>query len=122
MLLKTTASAASHSANIGNGSIGYTREMIDKMANLVKEYNLTQPITFPVEAKLIRANSLAELQRLLYQVGSNSTLTIVAQQDDLISVDDLLRIRKGFATNQLLFDLPSDLAEAFRQELEILNN
>lgn len=102
--------------------LGYTREMIDKMASLVKEYNLTQPITFPVEARLLgrNNNSLAELQRLLYQVGTNSTLTIVAQPEDLISVDDLLTIRKHFATNQILFDLPDELTASLRHELELL--
>jgi hypothetical protein len=101
--------------------LGYTREMIDKMASLVKEYNLTQPITFPVEARLLgRNNSLAELQRLLYQVGTNSTLTIVAQPEDLISVDDLLTIRKHFATNQILFDLPDELTASLRHELDML--
>lgn len=94
--------------------------MIDKMASLVKEYNLTQPVTFPVEARLLKPNSLAELQRLLYQVGSNSTLTIVAQQEDLISVDDLLNIRKAFATNQVLFDLPDELAASFKHELDLM--
>lgn len=54
---------------------GYTRQMIDKMASLVKEYNLTQSVTFRVEAHLLKANSLAELKRLLYQLRSNSTLT-----------------------------------------------
>jgi hypothetical protein len=102
--------------------MGYTREMIDKMASLVKEYNLTQPITFPVEARLLNRNnnSLAELQRLLYQVGTNSTLTVVAQPEDLISVDDLLTIRKHFATNQVLFDLPDELTASLRHELELL--
>jgi len=98
---------------------GYTREMIDKMASLVKEYNLTQPITFPVEARLLLRNndSLNELQRLLYQVGSNSTLTIVAQPEDLIGVDDLLQMRKHFSPQQILFDLPDGLALALKQEI-----
>lgn len=106
--------------NYEGQNVYYTREMIDKMASVVKEYNLTQPITFPVFAKFIlrQRNSLTELQRLLYQMGSNSTLTIVAQQDDLIKVDDLLIICKAFAANQLLFDLPDDLASAFKRVLE----
>ena len=117
-------------------TVGYTREMIDKMASLVKEYNLTQPITFPVEARRLTRRppsgsstassgqqqqqaSLSELQRLLYQVGANSTLTLVAQPEDLISVEDLLLIRKHFAPSQILFDLPDDLAASLRHELEL---
>lgn len=98
---------------------GYTRDMIDKMATLVKEYNLSQPVTFPVEARLMR-NSLAELQRLLYQVGANSTLTVMAQPEDLITVDELLTIRRAFAANQLLFELPDQLNAALRHELDLL--
>ena len=100
---------------------GYTREMIDKMASLVKEYNLTQPVTFPVEAvRLVRDQSICELQRLLYQVGANSSLTLVAQPEDLIGVEELLQIRKHFAANQILFDLPDELAASLRHELELL--
>lgn len=124
LLLKTTGQqqqqiSMQQQNNQLSTSAGYTREMIDKMASLVKEYNLMQPVTFPVEVRLLK-NSLAELQRLLYQVGSNSTLTVMAQQDDLISVDDLLTIRKAFATNQILFDLPDDLAASLKQELDLL--
>lgn len=45
----------------------YSREMIDSMASLVKEYSLLQPVTFPVNGSLLKL-SIAELQRLLYQV------------------------------------------------------
>lgn len=103
----------------GNEESCYTREMIDKMAAIVKEYSLTQPITFPIEARIVK-NSLAELQRLLYQVGGNSSLTVIVQQDDLTSIDDLLVIRKSFAANQILYDLPEELACLFKQELELL--
>lgn len=111
-----------HQQTTCNNDAGYTREMIDKMASLVKEYNLTQQITFPVEARLLlrNNNSLNELQRLLYQVGSNSTLTIVAQPEDLIGVDDLLQMRKHFSPQQILFDLPDDLAIALRQEIDLI--
>lgn len=46
---------------------GYTRENIDQMASLVKEYSLLQPVTFPINASLLKP-SLGELQRLLFQV------------------------------------------------------
>ena len=47
---------------------GYTREMVDQMASLVKEYSLLQPVTFLVNAALLKP-SIGELQRLLYQVN-----------------------------------------------------
>ena len=46
---------------------GYTREMVDHMASLVREYNLMQPLTFPVNATLLKY-SICEIQRLLFQV------------------------------------------------------
>lgn len=46
---------------------GYTREMVDQMASLVKEYSLLQPVTFPVNGSLLK-QSVGELQRLLFQV------------------------------------------------------
>jgi len=52
---------------------GYTREMIDQMASLVKEYSLLQPVTFPVNASLLKP-SLGELQRLLFQVTKSIDL------------------------------------------------
>lgn len=114
--LSLQASRQSHSPSTG----GYTRDMVDRMAALVKEYNLSQPVTFPVAAVgVLRDESLAELQRLLYQVGASSSLTIVAQPDDLISVDDLLLIRRSFGVGQLLFDLPDQLAAALRRECDL---
>lgn len=47
---------------------GYTREMVDQMASLVKEYSLLQPVTFPVNGSLLKL-SIGEMQRLLFQVN-----------------------------------------------------
>lgn len=115
----TTSNPMTQNTNLAKITNCYSREMIDKMAAIVKEYSLTQPITFPVEAKLVR-NSLAELQRLLYQVGASSSLTIVANASDLIHVDDLIFIRNSFAPNQIMYDLPDCLASALKRELEHL--
>lgn len=55
--------------NLAEGQLktGYTREMVDHMASLVREYNLMQPLTFPVNATLLKY-SICEIQRLLFQV------------------------------------------------------
>lgn len=89
----------------------YTQQMIDKLASTVKEYNLSQPVTFPVEAKLIK-HSVCELQRLLQQVGVNASLTIVANKHDSITNADILLIQRAFPTNQLMFDLPEEIKYA----------
>ena len=87
--------------------IGYTREMVDQMASLVKEYSLLQPVTFPVNGSLLKI-SISELQRLLFQVP-NSTLTIWSHLGDPIALDDLLVFRKAFGINQVLYDIPNEL-------------
>lgn len=51
----------------GQMKTGYSREMVDHMASLVREYNLMQPLTFPVNATLLKY-SICEIQRLLFQV------------------------------------------------------
>ncbi|KAG9509660.1 hypothetical protein GZH46_01810, partial [Fragariocoptes setiger] len=90
-----------------------SRQMIDNMIGIVKEYNLTQPVTFPVRASVVK-NSISELQRLLFQVGANSTITCYAEKDDNVNLDELLMIRRAFATNQVLYDLPEEVASKLR--------
>ena len=88
-----------------------TRDMADSMAGLVKEYSLLQPVTFPVHGALLKL-SLAELQRLLFQVP-HSTLTVCGDAP----LDDLLLVRKAFAVSQVVYDLPPDLSAAFRDRV-----
>lgn len=95
--------------------IGYTREMVDQMASLVKEYSLLQPVTFPVHGSLLKI-SIGELQRLLFQVP-NSTLTVWSSSGDPLSVDDLMVFRKAFALNQLVYDVPDDVVRPFREQV-----
>ncbi|RWS13144.1 DUF2181 domain containing protein-like protein [Dinothrombium tinctorium] len=94
---------------------GYTREMIDQMASLVKEYSLLQPVTFPVNASLLKV-SIAELQRLLFQVP-NSSLSVWSHPGDPVSIDDLMVYRKAFGVNQVFYDMPEDILNAFRAQI-----
>ncbi|RWS29177.1 DUF2181 domain containing protein-like protein [Leptotrombidium deliense] len=94
---------------------GYTREMVDQMASLVKEYSLLQPVTFPVNAALLKV-SIAELQRLLFQVP-NSSLTVWSHPGDPVSVEDVIAFRKSFGVNQLFYDMPEDLMDVFRAQV-----
>jgi hypothetical protein len=95
--------------------VGYSREMVDSMASLVKEYSLLQPVTFPVNCSLLK-HSIGELQRLLFQVP-NSTLTIWGHHGDPLMLEDLVVFRKAFGSNQLMYDLPEDILNAFRAEV-----
>ncbi|KAI2811240.1 hypothetical protein RDWZM_003902 [Blomia tropicalis] len=96
---------------------GYTREMIDHMASLVREYNLMQPLTFPVNATLLKY-SICEIQRLLFQVP-NSTLTVWAHPEEFannnLTLHDLLIIRKAFSINSVFYDMPSEVINELRR-------
>uniref|UniRef100_T1JVH8 Menorin-like domain-containing protein n=1 Tax=Tetranychus urticae TaxID=32264 RepID=T1JVH8_TETUR len=94
---------------------GYTREMVDQMASLVKEYSLIQPVTFPINATMLKP-SLGELQRLLFQVP-NSSLTLWAHPGDPVSLEDLLIYRKNFSPNQIFYDLPEPLLSMIRSHV-----
>ena len=120
--------------------MGYTREMIDHMASLVREYNLMQPLTFPVNATLLKY-SICEIQRLLFQVISlyrisyifvltikylnsvaqvpNSTLTVWAHPEEFannnLTLHDLLIIRKAFSMNSVFYDMPSGVIGELRR-------
>ncbi|CAG2107036.1 unnamed protein product [Medioppia subpectinata] len=100
---------------------GYTRDMVDHMASLVKEYNLSQPLTFAVNASLLKY-SICELQRLLFQVP-NSTLTVWAHPHEFesnLTLHDLMLIRKSFSMSSVFYDMPSDILNQLR--VEIYNN
>jgi len=94
---------------------GYTRDMVDHMASLVKEYSLMQPVTFPVNAALLKF-SISEMQRLLFQVP-NSTLTVWSHPGDPISIDDMMVFRKAFGISQLFYDMPDEILAPFRAEV-----
>jgi hypothetical protein len=97
---------------------GYTRDMVDHMASLVKEYNLSQPLTFAVNATLLKY-SICELQRLLFQVP-NSTLTVWAHPqefDSNLNLHDLVLIRKSFPIGSVFYDMPSDVLNQLRVEV-----
>jgi len=94
---------------------GYSRNMVDSMLSIVKEYSLLQPITFLVNAALVKY-SIAELQRLLFQVP-NSSLTLCAQPGDPVTIDDLILYRKAFVSTQLYYDLPEDFMNIFKLQV-----
>ncbi|KAF7491433.1 Uncharacterized protein SSS_06370 [Sarcoptes scabiei] len=100
---------------------GYTREMIDQMSALVREYNLMQPLTFPVNATLLKY-SICEIQRLLFQVP-NSTITVWAHPEEFASnkltLHDLFIIRKAFAINSVFYDMPSEVIQELRRACNV---
>ncbi|XP_022239977.1 protein FAM151B-like isoform X1 [Limulus polyphemus] len=91
--------------------LGLTREQIDKMISLVKEYSLMQPVMFPVWVAHLKY-SVPEVQRLLFQVPSSS-LMAWCHKGDPVTLEDLLMIRKAFHVSQVFYDLPDDFLQHF---------
>ncbi|GFT50398.1 uncharacterized protein NPIL_151881 [Nephila pilipes] len=92
--------------------IGYTREYIDRMVALVKEYTLMQPVMFPVHASLLKY-SIPEMQRLLFQVPNSSLCVWSTKANPIESIDELLTIRKSFNIGQVFYKLPDEQLECF---------
>lgn len=93
--------------------MGYTREMVESMGALVREYNLAQPVSFPVWLPLAR-RSLGDLQRLLAQVP-RSSLTVFARRGEpwAAALPDLVALRSAFSPSLVYYDVPHDLLQAF---------
>nr|KAF6443743.1 family with sequence similarity 151 member A [Molossus molossus] len=79
----------------------YTRAMVEKMQGLVG--GLSQRITFPVRAVMVRA-AWPHFSWLLGQ-SDRYSLTLWQGASDPLSVDDLLYIRDNCATHQIYYDL-----------------
>ncbi|XP_054724804.1 protein FAM151B-like [Uloborus diversus] len=92
--------------------IGYTRDYVDRMVALVKEYTLMQPVMFPVHASLLKY-SIPEMQRLLFQVPNSSLCVWSTKANPIESIDELLAIRKSFNIGQVFYKLPDEQLECF---------
>ncbi|MEE6458700.1 hypothetical protein FKM82_000389 [Ascaphus truei] len=94
---------------------GYTWEMVREMETICKV--LSQPVTFPVRAALVR-QSLPQLHWLL-QTSDRYSLTIWAGKDDDYPVEDLLYIRDNSDKTKIYYDVfdpqNSDLKQAIEQ-------
>lgn len=96
---------------------GYSRKMIDQMLSVIKQHNILNSITFPVNASLMKnSNSLDNLEYLLSQISNrnNSSLTIWSHPNNPLTLNDLITFRRRFAPNRLFYDIPKDLFEQFR--------
>ncbi|XP_042305561.1 protein FAM151B isoform X2 [Sceloporus undulatus] len=92
---------------------GYSSAMVQEMAAICTD--LTQPITFPVRAALVR-QSISELQWLLQQ-SNRYTLTIWTGKHDDYSVEDLLVIRDSFDKCRVFYDISEPQDSAFRKAI-----
>uniref|UniRef100_A0ACB8EQ63 Uncharacterized protein n=2 Tax=Sphaerodactylus townsendi TaxID=933632 RepID=A0ACB8EQ63_9SAUR len=92
---------------------GYSSAMMQEMATICRD--LTQPITFPVRAALVR-QSISELQWLLQQ-SNRYTLTIWTGKCDSYSIEDLLFIRNCFDKTRIFYDILEPQKSEFRKAI-----
>ncbi|KAM4021937.1 protein FAM151A [Anomaloglossus baeobatrachus] len=89
----------------------YSKEMIDKMYNLVKD--LPQRITFPARAVLTRS-AWQNFYWLLKQ-SDRYSLTLWQGSSDPLKLDDLLFIRDNSRPEEIYYDIYDPLLSEFKQ-------
>ncbi|XP_075049258.1 protein FAM151B [Mixophyes fleayi] len=93
---------------------GYSWEMVREMEEICK--TLSQPVTFPVRAALVR-QSWPPLQWLL-QTSDRYSLTVWAGKDDLYPVDDLLYIREHSEKHRVFYDVFEPQNNEFKKAVQ----
>nr|XP_048311865.1 protein FAM151B isoform X2 [Myodes glareolus] len=94
---------------------GYSWTMVKEMAYICG--GLTQPVTFPVRAALVR-QSCCQLLWLLKK-SNRYSLTVWTGKDDNYSTEDLLYIRDYFNKTQVFYDILDPQNHEFKQAIGI---
>lgn len=90
----------------------YTASHIDAMLNILQEYKVSQPVTFPVRAG-IAAESIQQMQRLVDSV-SDSTLTMWSHATDPVDVGHLESLIETVGLERVFLDVPEELLMQLR--------
>ncbi|XP_003706204.1 protein FAM151B isoform X2 [Megachile rotundata] len=91
----------------------YTEEQVQQMIDLVKEQNVSQPITYPVRAGLV-ANNVTTIKSLLEKssnLNKDVTLTIWSSDGDTVNAKELSSLIKDVGVEKVYVDVPKDLME-----------
>lgn len=96
----------------------YNWPQVLPMGKLVSQ--ITQPITFPVRANLVR-RSWDQLQWLL-DLSATFTVTIWSAITDKLDLLDLVALRNSVSHKRIYYDLPPDQEKAFRDALKSSND
>lgn len=97
---------------------GYSWAMVREMESICG--GLTQPVTFPVRAVLVR-QSCPQLLWLLKQ-SDRYSLTVWTGKDDNYSTADLLYIRDYFDKKKVFYDILEPQNREFKQAIGITVN
>uniref|UniRef100_A0A8B9S8C9 Family with sequence similarity 151 member B n=1 Tax=Apteryx owenii TaxID=8824 RepID=A0A8B9S8C9_APTOW len=96
-------------------SKGYDWTMVKEMAQICN--TLSQPVTFPVRAALVR-QSVSELCWLLQQ-SDRYSLTVWTGKQDEYSVEDLLHTRGNFDKSRVYYDILEPQNSEFKKAVGI---
>ncbi|NXK06788.1 F151B protein, partial [Herpetotheres cachinnans] len=96
-------------------TVGYDWMMVKAMAQICS--TLSQPVTFPVRAALVR-QSISEL-RWLIQQSDRYSLTVWTGKEDVYSVEDLLYIRENFDKSRVYYDILEPQNSEFKKAIGI---
>lgn len=91
----------------------YTDEQVQKMIDIVKEQNVTQPITYPVRAGLV-AKNVTVIKSLLEKsskLNNNVTLTIWSSDGDTVDAKVISSLVKDVGFDKVYVDVPQELME-----------
>ncbi|XP_012871410.1 PREDICTED: protein FAM151B isoform X2 [Dipodomys ordii] len=97
---------------------GYSWTMVKEMEYICS--GLSQPVTFPVRAALVR-QSCSQLLWLLTK-SNRYSLTIWTGKTDNYPTEDLLYIREHFNKNQVFYDILEPQNQEFKQAIGIKVN
>ncbi|XP_004641022.1 protein FAM151B isoform X1 [Octodon degus] len=97
---------------------GYSWEMVREMESICS--GLSQPVTFPVRAVLVR-QSCPQLLWLLKR-SDRYSLTVWTAKDDSCSTEDLLYIRDCFDKKKVFYDILEPQNREFKQAIGITAN
>ncbi|NXI39496.1 F151B protein, partial [Galbula dea] len=94
---------------------GYDWMMVKAMAQICN--TLSQPVTFPVRAALVR-QSISELSWLMQQ-SDRYSLTVWTGKEDVYSVEDLLYIRENFDRSRVYYDILEPQNSEFKKAIGV---
>ena len=84
--------------------------MVRQMYELIKEWKVTQPITFPVRASLM-AHSVPQLKWLTEMTAA--TITLWMGEADPLTISHMAYVRSKFDKDQIYYDLKDDFIKEF---------
>nr|XP_034187429.1 protein FAM151B isoform X1 [Osmia lignaria] len=89
----------------------YTEEQVQKMIDVLKEQNPTQPITYPVRAGPA-ANNITVIKYLMEKsanISNDVTLTVWSSEGDAVNAKQLSTLIKDIGVDKVYVDVPEDL-------------